>query len=59
MNDLPFSLKDDNVRCDLFADDSTIHAKEKSVEAIKGVLQGSLNKIEKWCNANQIILNSE
>ena len=58
INDLPLSFTNDNVRCDLFADDSTIHAKGKSVEAIEDLLQGSLNKVDKWCNANQMVLNS-
>ena len=58
INDLPLNLEGDNVRCDLFADDSTIHAKGKSIEDVEILLQGSLNKVDKWCNANQMILNS-
>ena len=55
---MPLNLEGDNVRCDLFADDSTIHAKGKSIEDVEIILQGSLNKVDKWCNANQMILNS-
>ena len=58
INDLPLCFNNDNVRCDLFADDSTIHTKGKSIEGIELSLQNSLNKIDEWCKANLMILNS-
>ena len=58
INDLPLCLDKDKARCDLFADDSSIHAKAKSIEKVELVLQNSLNKIDVWCNVNRMILNS-
>ena len=58
INDLPLCLEKDNARCDLFADDSSIHAKAKTIDRVEVVLQNSLNKIDIWCNANRMILNS-
>ena len=58
INDLPMCIKNNDVRCDLFADDSTIHTKGKLIEEIELSLQTSLNKIDEWCRANLMILNS-
>ena len=58
INDLPICLEKENVKCDLFADDSTIHAQGQSIDTVEMSLQNSLNKIDVWCNANQMILNS-
>ena len=58
INDLPLCLEKENTRCDLFADDSSIHAKAKTIDRVEVVLQNSLNKIDVWCNANRMILNS-
>ena len=59
INDLPLCLEKDKARCDLFADDSSVHAKAKTVKGVEIVLQDSLNKIDIWCNANRMILNSD
>ena len=58
INDLPLCLEEDKARCDLFADDSSVHAKAKTIEKVEIILQNSLNKIDIWCNANRMILNS-
>lgn len=58
INDLPLCLEKDKTRCDLFADDSSVHVKAKTIEEVEIVLQNSLNKIDIWCNANRVILNS-
>ena len=58
INDLPICLEGDDTRCDLFADDSTIHTQGEHIERVEQSLQNSLNKIDQWCNANQMILNS-
>ena len=58
INDLPLCIENDCVRCDLFADDSSIHAQGKSTENVELSLQTSLNKIDEWCVANHMIIHA-
>ena len=55
-NDLP--LYTDNVKTDLYADDTILHEKGKSISNIKNKLQISLNNLQEWCENNGMVLNT-
>ena len=55
-NDLP--LYTDNVKTDLYADDTILHEKGKSISNIKNKLQISLNNLQEWCKNNGMVLNT-
>ena len=57
INDLPLSISDPLVSCDLFADDTTLHASANNVIHIQNSLQSGLNDISKWCTFNQMIVH--
>ena len=53
INDLPLYLSSrSNVRCSLFADDTTLDVSSSSVSVINESLQSSLDAIGKWCEDN-------
>ena len=56
INDLP--LYTDNVKTDLYADDTILHEKGKSISNIKNKLQISLNNLQEWCKNNEMVLNT-
>ena len=56
INDLP--LNTDNVKTDLYADDTILHEKGKSILNIKNKLQISLNNLQEWCKNNGMVLNT-
>ena len=47
----------DTVKCDLFADDTTIHSSGKEVSQVSSDLQRSLNKVSIWCKNNSMVLH--
>ena len=57
INDLPLNISDSSVRCDLFADDSTIHTSNKNMLKIESSLQHALREVETWCDVNRMILH--
>ena len=56
INDLP--LYTDNVKTDLYADDTTLHENDKSISNIKKKLQIALNNLQEWCKNNGMVLNT-
>lgn len=59
INDLPLDFNNARVRCDLYADDSTLHSSGKKLENIEKDLQSSLNKIDSWCKTNSMFLHPD
>lgn len=57
INDLPLNVTSSDVNCDLFADDTSLHAAGKTTTDISNKLQTSLDKIEEWCKENHMILH--
>lgn len=59
INDLPLSISADINRTDMYADDTTIHSINKSVEIVQKNLQACLSNLEKWCKFNGMLLNTD
>ena len=57
INDLPLHLTSDNISCDLFADDASIHTPDRDVDNINERLQKGLVTISAWCEHNSMVLN--
>lgn len=57
INDLPLSLTNQSVKCDLFADDTTLHTSGKSVNDVTKSLQKSLGEVSTWCKHNKMIIS--
>ena len=56
INDLP--LYTDNVKTDLYADDTTLHEDGQSISDVKTKLQIRLNNLLEWCKNNGMVLNT-
>ncbi len=57
INDLPLHINQSNV--DLYADDSTMHCHDKSIENINLKLQNDIIAIESWCRNNSMKINAQ
>ena len=57
INDLPLHLSEPNVRCSLFADDSTLDVSSSDAATISSSLQHSLEDVSQWCRENHMVLN--
>ena len=57
INDLPIRISNDDVNCDLFADDSSLHTSSKNIETVESSLQHSLNEVFDWCTMNRMVLH--
>jgi hypothetical protein len=57
INDLPLTLNNPKVLCDLFADDNSLHSSGKNVLEIQQTLQDGLNDVQNWCKHNKMLLN--
>ena len=57
INDLPLYI--DNVKTDLYADDTTLHENDQSVSDIKTKLQTGLNNLQEWCKNNGMVLKQQ
>ena len=57
INDLPLHLQMDTVKCDIFADDTTIQSSGKEVSQVSSDLQRSLIKVSTWCKDNSMVLH--
>ena len=54
INDLPLYIKN---KCDLFADDTTIHTSNKKLQTISTQLQLNVNELLQWSELNHMALN--
>jgi len=59
INDLPLHISNENTLCEMFADDSTLHASGNTVQQITNSLQTSLDDVINWCSLNNMILNPD
>ena len=57
INDLPLYI--DNVKTDLYADDTTFHENDQSVSDVKTKLQIGLNNLQEWCKNNGMVLKQQ
>jgi hypothetical protein len=57
INDLPLSLKDGRVACDLFADDGSLHTSSSNTATLETSLQHELDNVTQWCNSNKMVIN--
>ena len=58
INDMPLSISNPEAKCELFADDSTVHVRKSNVCDINRILQQSINEIKSWCDENQMLISS-
>jgi hypothetical protein len=59
INDLPLSLKDPSIDCDMFADDNSLHSSGKSIVDVQRSLQRGLDDVQDWCTNNRMVLNPD
>ena len=57
INDLPLQMNQSDV--DLYADDSTLHCHDTSIENINLKLQNDVIAIESWCKNNSMKINAQ
>ena len=57
INDLPLCLTNSHIH--MYADDTTLYALGKDVENINQTLNDELDKVNKWFNSNNLILNAK
>jgi exonuclease III len=57
INDLPFTIKDPSVACDMFADDNSLHSSGRSIVDVQNSLQNGLDDVQDWCKNNRMVLN--
>ena len=55
INDLPTYVKSSIT--DIFADDTTLSAFNKSLDTVKDILTMDLSNVDNWCNANHMTIN--
>ena len=56
INDLPLYITS---MCELFADDTTIHASHKDLNILANTLQESINNLLKWTELNHMVLHPQ
>ena len=57
INDLPLSIQNTSVSCDMFVDDNSIHTSSPNLKQLQNTLQISLNSVTNWCTENSMCLN--
>ena len=57
INDLPLNITNDNVVCDLFADDNSIHSCGSDLQSVQTSLQEGLNDVSTWCDQNRMVIH--
>jgi len=55
INDLTLVLSE--CIADIFADDSTISAHNKSIDQVASILSNELQRVNKWCENNHMAIN--
>jgi hypothetical protein len=56
INDLPLYI-DKKVSCEMFADDSSLHATSPNIETLQDDLQAGLSNVEEWCTVNKMVMH--
>ena len=59
INDLPMSLSVETNTTDMYADDTTIHCIDHTLQNVQRNLQLYLHNLETWCKSNGMILNTD
>lgn len=59
INDLPKHISNPDVKCDLFADDSSLHTFSYSLDTVQLSLQQTLNDVSQWCEHNKMVLHPQ
>ena len=59
INDLPLHIEDKNTLCELFADDSSIHAHSSNLSTVQLALQHACDDVMHWCQNNEMVLHPE
>ena len=59
INDLPLHISNQEVSCELFADDGTLHTPDMDIDNINFRLQQSVMEVEHWCKNNAMLLNPD
>ena len=54
INDLPLNITNDNVVCDLFADDHSIHSCGSDLQSVQKSFQEGLNDVSAWFDQNRM-----
>jgi hypothetical protein len=54
VNDLPLNISN---QCEMFADDTTVHATETTTEALSASLQKSAQELQTWTQMNHMSIN--
>ena len=57
INDLPLNITNDNVVCDLFADDNSIHSCGSDLQSVQTSLQEGLHDVSTWCDQNRMVIH--
>ena len=57
INDLPLVIP--HAKCNLFADDTSLHHASFNIDDINHCLNASMTSIDNWCNANDMIIHPE
>ena len=55
---MPLNITNDNVVCDLFADDNSIHSCGSDLQSVQTSLQEGLNDVSTWpCDQNRMVIH--
>ena len=57
INDLPLHITSDAVNFEMFTDDTSLNASDKTTATVQNELQKSINEISDWCDKNAMILH--
>jgi len=57
INDLPLHISNSAVRCEFFADDSSLSSQSKSLDDIQSSLQTSIDEVNDWCSDNSMSIH--
>lgn len=59
INDLPLHISNNNVACDLFADDNSLHTCGADLDSVQNNLQDGLNDVFEWCRQNRMAIHPQ
>ena len=57
INDIPLCISNNDTKCELFADDGTIHTQSKTIVDANNRLSKSLKEVNDWCKDNRMVIN--